>query len=290
MEPSSADLRYFMEVIREGSMSRAAYKLGLSQPTLSLAIQRIEKALDVPILLRDRSGAKPTKVGEELLKKSHLLQQAWSEIKLVAKSTNDLDGKIVLGCHPEVGIDSLPLFLPTLLEENKNLEVEFIHDLSRNITQKVIEGVIDIGLVVNPRPFPELVMKTLNYDEMGLWINRDNVKNQKNNDILFCQPELVQTQKLLRDSKKKGFEFKRIIHSTDIEVIYSVVGNGCGVGILPSEVAMRNPRYNLTLLHNSPKIRDKIAVIYRQENRTSKKLAVVLRAIIQSHEKKYGKI
>ncbi len=287
MEPSSTDLKYFLEVAREGNMSKAAYKLGISQPSLSLAIQRIEKCLEARILLRDRTGAKPTAVGINLIRKTQKLLEAWGEVREIIKEhTYGKNTSIVIGCHPEVAIDSLPLFMPQLLKDRPNLEVRLIHDLSRVITQQVIDGKVDIGLVVNPRPFPDLIIKTLSYDFVGLWVAKN--KNPKELETLICQPELAQSQKVMRQSSKKGLKFQRIILSSNIQVIASLTASGCGVGILPSEVALRNPSLNLLPLPSSPVVKDRVALIYRQENRTSKLIKAAITEILVGHEKKYG--
>ncbi len=290
MEPSSTDLKYFLEVVREGNMSRAANKIGISQPSLSLAIQRIEKALGEVILLRDRTGAKPTAAGISLVKQTQRLFEVWENVRnITKKSSLGTSTLITLGCHPEVAIDSLPLFLPKLLTDYPELKIELKHDLSRIITEQVIEGKIDIGIVVNPKPFPDLVIKNLSQDEMGLWVARTR-KNDKHIDTLICQPELPQTQKIIKQASKIGMSFNRIISSSDIEVICALVSSGCGVGILPSEVALRNPAHELVAIGKSPKVIDKVALIYRQENRSSRMIKAIVPEIINGHQQKYGKI
>jgi DNA-binding transcriptional LysR family regulator len=290
MEPSSSDLRYFLEVVKAGNMSKAAAKIGISQPSLSLAIQRIEKALGETILLRDRTGAKPTRAGEILLKKSRLIIEAWDELKLSFEQASEgVNGGVVIGCHPEVAIDSIPLFMPELLENYPGIDISLEHDISRNITQQVIEGRIDIGLVVNPRPYPDLIIKTLSFDEMGLWYKKGKTINKNNPPCLICHPDLTQSHKIIRAAKKEGLRFGKLITSTDIEVISSLAASGCGLAILPSEVALRNPANNLIKFSGSPIVKDKVALIYRQENRSSKLISLVVKIIKDGHEKKYGK-
>jgi DNA-binding transcriptional LysR family regulator len=289
MEPSSSDLKYFLEVVRAGNMSKAASKLGISQPSLSLAIQRIEKCLGEVILLRDRTGAKPTMAGDILIKKTHKLIEAWNDVKGTLNINSDgVMGSIVIGCHPEVAIDSLPLFLPKLLNGNPNLEIHLKHDISRVITEDVINGKIDVGIVVNPRSYPELVIKTLSYDTVGLW--KVNGKKTKELDALICQPELVQSQKIMREASKKGYKFKRTILSSDIQVICSLVASGCGVGILSREIALRNPTHNLTEISDGPLLKDQVALIYRHENKNMNLFKTATAAIVAGHEMKYGKI
>jgi LysR family transcriptional regulator, cell division regulator len=291
MEPSSSDLRYFLEVVNSGNMSKAASKIGISQPSLSLAIQRIEKSLGEIILLRDRTGARPTRAGEVLLKKSKMVIEAWEELKFAFKEESEKGkGALIIGCHPEVAIDSLPLFMPIILEKYPNLEITLQHDISRNITQQVIEGRVDIGLVVNPRPYPDLIIRTLSYDEMGLWYKKGMSLNKKNPPCLICHPDLTQSHKITRAAKKSGLNFGKVITSTDIEVICALAASGCGVAILPSEVALRNPAHNLVKMSGSPVVKDKVALVYRQENKSSNLFSLVTKEIKDGHENKYGKM
>ena len=165
MLPSSSDLTYFLEIAHQGNLTHAANHLGVSQPSLTLAMQRLEQSVGTKLFIRSRQGVRLTKAGDQLLLQARKLMSQWEELRQTAMdSVNEIKGRFTLGCHPSVARYSLPLFLPGLLAAHTELEISLEHDLSRNITHKVLNLDIDLGIVVNPTPHPDLVMKSLAED------------------------------------------------------------------------------------------------------------------------------
>ena len=87
MLPSSTDLTYFAEIAKTGNLSQAATRLGVSQPSLSLAMQRLEHCLGAPLLVRSRLGVKLTKAGEQLLADTLRLLEDWENLARSASSS-----------------------------------------------------------------------------------------------------------------------------------------------------------------------------------------------------------
>lgn len=288
MEPSSTDIRYFLETIEAESISKGARNLGISQPSLSLAINRIEKFIGQPVFIRSRNGIQLTLEGKKLYQKSQFLMNAWADLRDQITSTSSIKGKIIFGCHPEVAIDSLPLFLPKILTDNKDLEFEIKHDISRNITDDVINSKVDLGIVINPLKHQDLIIKELTQDEMSFWSSKKTSElNQISKDpIIICDTQLHQCQKLLKSLQRKT-KVRQIINTPDLEVITSLTSSGCGIGILPSEVALREKRYQLKKINGFKGVKDLICLIYRVENKNNTILKYIVREITDSHKKYY---
>ncbi len=136
MIPSPSDLSYFLAVADLLNLSRAAERLGISQPSLTLAMRRIEETVGTPILIRHKRGVSLTKAGKQLLTHTRHIMQHWDCVKSATlASVNEIQGTFTLGCHPSVAICMAPLFLPDLLEKNPKLEINLKHDMSRKITE-----------------------------------------------------------------------------------------------------------------------------------------------------------
>jgi DNA-binding transcriptional LysR family regulator len=275
MLPSSSDLTYFLEISQQANLTRAAERLGVSQPSLTLAMQRLETSVDTSLFIRSRQGVRLTKAGERLLVEARNLMSQWEQLRQQAvDSMNEIKGRFSLGCHPSVARYSLPLFLPDLLNRHHELEIALVHDLSRHITQKVLALEIDLGIVVNPNPHPDLVMKMLAEDVVTFWKG----KSLKNEDVLICEPSLLQTQELRQRLQRAGLKFPRVIESASLEVIAGLVHCGAGVGILPTRVAeAEHP--DLMRVKNAPVVNDKIFLIYRTENRQVRAIQALSEAI-----------
>ncbi len=272
MLPSPAELQYFLEIANTQNISRAAERLGISQPTLSLAVRRLEDSIGVPLLIRTKSGVKLTKAGDKLVVRARSLVQQWTDLKDETKKDQDLvSGAYTVGCHPSVALYSLG-FVSNLLEQNPGLEIKLIHDLSRKITEDVISFKIDFGIVVNPTRHPDLVIRPLLRDEVTFWKSELSTKQQDpftGEGVLICDTDLLQTQSLLKQVKQKKMEFGRTITSSSLEVIANLVVDGAGIGILPGKVAGRYKGQGIKKVNNAPQFHDRICLVYRADAQNS---------------------
>ena len=87
MLPSHSDLHYFLAIAQAGNLTHAATRLGISQPSLSLAMQRLETAMGSSLIIRSRLGVKLTKAGERLLLDTRRLMDEFEIGSEVGKGT-----------------------------------------------------------------------------------------------------------------------------------------------------------------------------------------------------------
>lgn len=286
MTPSSSDLDYFLEIANLLNLSRAAECLGISQPSLSLALQRLENNIGTPLFIRHKQGVTLTKAGQQLHTHAKQMIEHWQQIKAKAlASINEIQGSITIGCHPAVAMYSLNSFLADLLENHPKLGIKLSHDLSRKITEQVISLKIDIAIVINPVKHPDLIIKHLDYDKIKLWRGKGKRKIQdltSGRAVLICDLELLQTQSILKKLKQMNITYGHIIHSDNMEVISELVVNGCGIGILPEKIARLK---KITAIPNTPYYEDEICLLFRDENRNIKAIQVICNAIKQHFTK-----
>jgi len=274
---SPNDLVYFIEIAKTENLSRASERIGISQPSLTLAIRRIEESLGVNILIRSKKGVTLTKAGMKLLKHSKSLFEYWDQIKSEAlASEHEVSGQISIGCHPSVGLYTLDKFLPKLLKNFQELGISLHHDLSRNILEQIISLKLDLGLVINPIKHPDLILKKILEDTVTFWSSGENT------ETLICDPDLLQTQDLLKKCKKRGFEFKRIISCRSLENITNLCAAGGGVGIIPSRIVNKLGHNKLKVLKGSPVFKDELFVTYRVENKNVKAIQEIISEIVKN--------
>jgi DNA-binding transcriptional LysR family regulator len=283
MLPSPSDLRYFLEIAQTLNVSRAAERLGVSQPTLSVAVRRLEASLGTELLIRTKTGVRPTHSGNRLAAQARRLLNEWDRVRdAVLRDDNEIRGRYVLGCHPSVAMYSLPLVLPRLFADNPGLEVRLVHELSRKITEDVISFKVDFGIVVNPWEHPDLVIKPLCRDEVTVWSCRrpTPLQNLETGDaVLFANPEMQQVQHLLKQFKKKGLRYGRLVASDSLEVLTSLVAAGAGAGILPGRVASRVPSLGLRAVPGAPAYADRVCLVYRADAQRTPASRALARAI-----------
>ncbi|VVC75024.1 HTH-type transcriptional regulator CynR [Aquicella siphonis] len=280
MIPSSTDLTYFLEVANLLNLSRAAETIGISQPSLTLAMQRLETAVGTAILIRHKRGVSLTKAGKQLLLHARKLLQQWDTIKSeTLASVHEVQGSFKIGCHPSVALYFLPRVLGDLLESYPDLEIHLKHDSSRKVTEQIINLSVDIGIVVNPVKHPDLVIKKLDDDRITLWKGQGQRAIQdihSSQALLICDPDLMQTQAILRKLKKAGTLPSRLLTTNSLEVIAELTANNCGIGILPEKIARSK---HLNPLPKAPNYDDEICVLYHGSNRDIKAIQMIVESI-----------
>ena len=283
MLPSAAELNYFLEVSSSLNLSRASERLGISQPSLSMAIKRLENSVGTVLFIRHKHGVSLTQAGKQLVLHARQLLSFWEKTKAeTLASQQEVQGYFTLGCASTIAHYLVSGFLPDLLENHPKLELHLKHDISRKITEKVINLSIDIGLVVNPFKHPDLIIRKLCNDEVGFWVGEGFRKIQDRNSkhaVILCDPDLMQTQVLLKQIKKSGFIYERIITMNSLEVVASLTASGCGIGILPTRVANVLCQNQLTRIPDTPVYADEICLIYRNENRNVQAIQTITETI-----------
>lgn len=286
-----AQLRYFREIARLGSMTAAARALGLRQPTLSAAVRQLEEELGATLLQRHRGGASLTAAGSELLRHADeifaLLDRAAAGI---AGLEHDLVGHFVLGCHESLGAYFLPRLLPVVLQDAPKIALSLRNAPSAEVLAAVLEREVHLGLVVNPHPHPDLVMVPLFADAVDFFVRAPaNAPAAPSGaavyapescatheftaaiDILNAGPlifagRVQQCSELLEQLAERGAVPRRLLSCGDFELVKSLALAGVGVAILPRRIAAYGHDGALRRLHpRLPIFPDEIVLVYRAD-------------------------
>ncbi|CAH9053678.1 Hca operon transcriptional activator HcaR [Pseudoalteromonas holothuriae] len=284
MRPSFDDLNYFVEVANTKNLSRAAQRLGITQPSVSAAIKRLEQAFTTPLLVRNRSGVQLTRSGIALEEHSRKFMAQWEQLKTnVIRAGTDMAGTFTIGCHPSVALYTLPHLIPALKRIHPHITLNLVHDLSRKITEQIIGCEIDFGLVINPIRHPDLVIHTLFFDEVALWCSLEYdsaLSAHEGVNTLYCDPNLKQSQTLLKALDLKQFQIE---HSNNLEVIASLVAQSVGLGILPERVANKCPQPLRRYPHSDDVVMDELCLVHRadiQKSAASQHLKLAIKSLL----------
>lgn len=263
MLASPTEIEYFIEVFQTLHVSKAAIRLGVSQPTLTLSLQRLEQKLGVKLFHRTKQGVVATKQGAQFYKKAHGLVDAWNALHHdLSETVGSIQGRFRIGCHQSVGAYTLPRFLDNLQKHAPGIEVELVHDFSRKITEGVVSFDIDLGFVVNPVRHPDLVLKKLGDDRVVVWRARGAGSLPKR---IFVDANLVQIQEILGKTHAKDFKDWKLVNTNSLELIRTLTLAGQGVGILPERVAKADGVDLVPYDSKLPTFEDKIFIAYRKD-------------------------
>ena len=255
------DLRNFQNVAVYKSFSLAAKMLGVSQPTLSESIRRLESHIDQTLFYRSKNGIELTPQGTVTLEKTRVLLQTADEIGGLQNEKSKQIFKI--GCHPVVGRYFLTTSLQQLHRKYPSTQVKLVHAHSRAVQTLIQDGKIDIAVVVNPIKNPDLIIKPIAQDKIHLW---QADKKDARTDQVIADLGLAQVQSLLRSWKQAP---AKQIDTNDFDLIAKLALGGMGFGILP-ERFVRMEKLKLKKVYEQHHFKDEFTVVYRPEFGKSK--------------------
>ncbi|WPB59524.1 LysR substrate-binding domain-containing protein [Xylophilus sp. GOD-11R] len=159
------ELKYIVAVAREKHFGKAAEACYVSQPTLSVAIRKLEDELEVKLFERSANEVAVTSLGEEIVRQAQSVLEQAAGIKEIAKRGKDpLAGALTLGIIYTIG----PYLLPDLVRQSLSRTPQMPLMLQENFTVKLLEmlrtGEIDCAIVAEPFPDTGLATAAL-YDE-----------------------------------------------------------------------------------------------------------------------------
>jgi len=240
------ELRFVVAVSKARNFRRAAEKCFVSQPALSLAIQKLEEDLGVLIFERSRTDVSPTPVGEQIIVQAiHTLEEA-SRIRDIAKQgNNQLAGPFRLGLIYSVGPYLLPEIIPILRVSAPEMPLDIEENLTAQLEVQLRAGVIDAAVVA--LPFNVAGIKTLPlYDEKYVvmvpidhaWANRKSIKALElmDENVLLLNSGHCYSHQVLQacpDLSRKG----QVLQGNSLETIRSMVASNLGITVLPCSAA-----------------------------------------------------
>jgi DNA-binding transcriptional LysR family regulator len=276
-------LRYFLEVRARGSLTAAARSLGVSQPTLTVAIQSLEKDLHTTLLLRGRAGVKLTATGRSLAQDAEELFAVLSRAEARISGIEDREaGRFVIGCHEPLGAYFLPPFLRALYRDYPGIEPALWNGPSADVRDAVVARDVDFGLVVNPSPHPDLVLVDLFADAIDFFVRAPSPSSKSTRGFgarskaealerirrgpLIHAGRVSESRELLRALERQGVLPERLLSCGDFELVKALTMSDVGVGVLPRRVAAYGHGDHLVRLHpDMPHFPDKIFLVYRAD-------------------------
>ena len=144
-------LRYFTEVVRQQSFTRAADTLCVTQPTISKMVRQLEDELGQTLLERDRRQVRPTDAGRVVFDEGEaLLAGARRLAARLADLSSLAQGELVLGLPPMVGAARFAPIVGAYRARYPKVALKLVEDGARAIEQRVKAGELEIGVAVLP--------------------------------------------------------------------------------------------------------------------------------------------
>jgi LysR family hydrogen peroxide-inducible transcriptional activator len=236
-------LRYIVAVAQERNFRRAAERCFVSQPALSLAVQKLEDELGVALFERSRTEVSVTSIGELIVEQAQRALEEIGRIKEIARQGQDqLIGPLRLGVIYTVGPYLLPELIPVLHRKAPQMPLEVEENITANLDTLLRNGKLDVIVIALPFGTPGIATEPL-YDEPfevvvpaeHPWGGRTSIKAKEltrervlllnvghcfSNQVVEACPELT----------TKGGDTQQ---GNSLETIRNMVASGLGVTVLP---------------------------------------------------------
>jgi LysR family hca operon transcriptional activator len=274
-------LRYFIVVAEELNISRAAVRLGTSQPSLGQQIRNLESELGVPLFTRQHGRMALTMAGQFFLKQMRaLLQSLESDLQVVRSIGRGLSGGIVIGSSPSGDVKVLPRLLPALRADFPELEFVVCSRSSRDeLTDALLNREVDIAFLRAPVDHPQLATTYILTEEFRVVLPASDPRASHScltlkdlRDLPFvANPPSSICPEVMQALAAEGID--PIAHrlnwdTKNVMVDLNVIGSGLGFTLLPEYVEQIAPP-SVAVRAWAPKpAKIDLLVGYRKDNHT----------------------
>lgn len=141
-------LRYFVTVVEENSVTAAAKKLNISQPSLSIMIKKLEQELDVLLFKRENKSLVLTDFGDLLYKRAkNILVSVDEMLTELSEAKKGLRGEIKIGCSTAANLIIIPQIVENLQKTSPNMSIRVIEGNTKYISELLLSNQLDAAIV-----------------------------------------------------------------------------------------------------------------------------------------------
>jgi LysR family transcriptional regulator, cyn operon transcriptional activator len=164
-------LRYFLEVVRLGSFTKAAESLHVAQPALSVTVKKLEERLGVVLVIRESRQVVPTAEGRILMEHARRVLEQVESARLAVEDAIDLKrGDVRVGLPPMFGLAHLPVLLAGFHAKYPGLTVTALEASADETADLLDRGAVDVAILERRRLKPEWAHVPLGEDELVLGV------------------------------------------------------------------------------------------------------------------------
>ena len=242
-------LEYIVAVDTHRHFAQAADSSFVTQPTLSMQIQKLEEELGVKIFDRTKQPVIPTEIGAAIIAQARVVLREASTINhLIDNQKGKMTGELRIGIIPTLAPYLLPQLFKQLRAKYPNLNLVIKETITEEIINELKNNRLDCGLVVTPLHDSAIKEDVLFYEELFVYVSKNNALSDKKYvlaaDIdphelwLLEEGHCFRSQvlNLCELQKRSGLQFK--YETGNLETLKRMVDNSEGITILP-ELAVK---------------------------------------------------
>ena len=287
-------LEYFVRVAELGSFTRAAIALNIAQPALSRQIRLLEVELKQNLLTRNGRGAVPTEAGKLLLAHGrgilHQVDRAREELGQVRGS---LAGRVALGLPTSLARALAVPLIRAFQTELPQASLSISEGLSVPMQESLINGRLDLAVLYNAQPLPELEISPLLEEDLLLVQRRsDSVPTEKSPDsitprelttlplVIPTRPNAIRMQ-VESALANVGCRLNIALEIDGVSAILDLVANGSGAAVLSRNAVVSSVRPNAFITRTiiEPELRTQISMAVSASRPATRTLLATMKLI-----------
>lgn len=248
------ELRYIVTLAQEQHFGRAAERCFVSQPTLSIAVKKLEEELGVALFERSKSRVSATPLGEKVVAQANLVLEQTSAIKDIANEGKDqLSSPLSIGAIFTIGPYLLPFFIPELQKEASAMPLYVEEGYTATLRHKLRNGELDVIVVALPFTEADVVTQPLYEEPFVVLMRKDHPLAQFEsidpNSLDQAEVLLLGEGHCFRDQvletcpnlkapiESANGKVRTAAEGSSLETLRHMVASGLGITILPVSAA-----------------------------------------------------
>ena len=238
-------LEYIVAVDTYRSFGLAAEKCFITQPTISMQIQRLEEDLGVILFDRSKQPVMPTDIGIEILEQARIILKESYKIKeLITNRKGGVEGELKIGIIPTMAPYLMPKVISAFMSKYPGVQLMIWEYTTEQIIHELKNGLLDCGILSTPVGDKSLQENPLFYESFVAYLSKSSPLNKKKNlapkDIhlddlwLLNEGHCMRNQVLNLCNSKRSDDMKPFEYNTDsVETLKRMVDMNKGFTLLP---------------------------------------------------------
>ena len=250
-------LRYYKEIVEQGSISKAATILKMAQPPLSMLLKQLEEELSATLIKRYRQQWEVTEIGQMLYKHAiKLLSENEDFEKKVQYMKDGNSGELLIGVSSSC-LNLIGSYVKQFMHNFPNVTLQIVKGDSRQLIQQLEENKLDLIIVLKPEKYQSFEWFGLNTYSFSLALPSIwHIETSKLEDLqrlfmsnVYISLEAMEGFSMLEEIEQQlrshEIEFRKTIKCKDVSIATKLVEEGVGFSILPviNEQNQRNIDY-----------------------------------------------
>jgi len=239
------ELRYIVALARERHFGRAADKCNVSQPTLSVAVKKLEDELGIALFERSAGDVRATPIGSQVVAQAErTLAEAARVTEIAAAGKDPLSGPLRLGVIYTIGPWLLPALVPRVKARAPNMPLFIAEGYTENLLDRLKSCELDVLVLALPIDEPGIVAQPV-YDEAFRtlvpvghpWAKLKSLRPEQLLDeplLMLGAGNCFRDQVLDLCTRASQGESPQVLEGSSLETIRHMVSSGVGVTVMPA--------------------------------------------------------